>query len=63
VDQHGERRYDPTIGRFTQQDPLVSLVEPMVWNRYVYVGDNPVNYIDPTGTGFWSCVGGIIGGV
>jgi hypothetical protein len=32
-------------------------------NELPHVGDNPVNYIDPTGTDFWSCVGGIIGGV
>jgi hypothetical protein len=35
----------------------------MRWLRYVYVGDNPVNYIDPTGTDFWSSVGSVIGGM
>jgi RHS repeat-associated protein len=46
----GERYYDPSTGRFTQQDRLVKLVDPMQWNRYVYVGDNPVNFVDPSGT-------------
>jgi RHS repeat-associated protein len=45
----GQRYYDSSIGRWTQQDPLVSLVDPMQWNRYVYVGDDPVNYVDPSG--------------
>jgi len=39
----GQRYYDPTLGRFTQQDPVPS------GNLYVYVGDNPVNFTDPTG--------------
>lgn len=37
----GERYYDPTTGRFTQQDPL--------GGGYQYVGDNPINEIDPSG--------------
>jgi len=37
------RYYDPAIGRFLTQDPL-----PM-GNLYAYVGNNPVNYVDPTG--------------
>jgi len=24
-------------------------------NRYVYVGDNPVNFVDPSGKQFWPC--------
>jgi len=37
------RYYDPTIGRFLTQDPLP------LGNLYAYVGNNPVNYVDPTG--------------
>jgi RHS repeat-associated protein len=37
------RAYDPALGRFLQQDPL-----PLI-NRYAYVGDNPVNFADPSG--------------
>jgi RHS repeat-associated protein len=37
------RYYDPSTGRFVTQDPIPSL------NRYPYVGNNPVNAIDPYG--------------
>jgi len=40
----GYRYYDPTQGRFTQQDP--SGQEP---NHYLYAEGNPANNIDPTG--------------
>lgn len=38
------RYYDPTTGRFTQQDPAED-----GYNWYVYGNQNPVLYIDPTG--------------
>ncbi len=37
------RYYDPAIGRFMGQDPV-----PFV-NRYAYVGNNPINALDPLG--------------
>lgn len=40
------RYYDPSIGRFTQQDPL-GFVDGV--NRYAYVMNNPVAYVDPWG--------------
>jgi RHS repeat-associated protein len=45
----GERYYDPTLGRWTQQDPYVDALDPKQWNRYIYVGQDPINYTDPTG--------------
>ena len=43
--------YDPTLGRWTQQDPLGgSLFDPSTGNRYAYANDDPGNLVDPTGT-------------
>ncbi|GAB3011453.1 hypothetical protein GCM10027098_01070 [Bowmanella dokdonensis] len=52
------RDYDPEIGRYIQSDPLGLYDGP---NTYVYVYNNPVNYIDPTGK--WGIAGGIYGAV
>lgn len=41
------RFYDPEIGRFTQLDPK-GFIDGI--NRYAYVMNSPVNYIDPWGT-------------
>jgi RHS repeat-associated protein len=38
------RYYDPNLGKFTSVDPVPS--EP----SYSYVGNDPMNFIDPTGT-------------
>jgi RHS repeat-associated protein len=45
----GMRYYDPATGRFTQQDGLEVIGNPGSGNRYQYVGDDPVNYVDLTG--------------
>ena len=41
------RYYDPQIGRFTQPDPK-GFINGI--NRYTYVMNSPVNYVDPWGT-------------
>lgn len=51
-DYADERYYTSTWGRFLTPDPYVAtdgLKNPQSWNRYGYVGDDPVNYNDPSG--------------
>ena len=44
------RFYDPVTGRFLTEDSyLGSVSNPTTQNRYIYVGDNPTNNVDPTG--------------
>jgi RHS repeat-associated protein len=44
------RYYDPRIGRFLTADSVVpDPLSSMGWNRYAYVGNNPVNLSDPSG--------------
>lgn len=50
------RVYDPTVGRFTSADPLVGAeFNTQGWNRYSYVGNNPLRYTDPSGMCFLGC--------
>lgn len=46
------RIYNNKLGRFTSADPLLAsgkAPNPQTWNRYNYVGNNPINLIDPLG--------------
>ena len=44
------RYYDPAIGRFVSQDPIMgSAIGPQTLNRYPYVLNNPCSLIDPWG--------------
>jgi RHS repeat-associated protein len=42
----GIRYYDPNLGRFTQTDPTGQDA------HYLYAGNSPTNYVDPSGAGF-----------
>lgn len=44
------RYYDPTIGRFITEDPARDGI-----NWYVYCGNNPLSYTDPTGLVYNGC--------
>jgi len=72
----GARYYDPQVGRFTTADPVLgNIYLPQTLNRYVYVINNPVNSVDPTGRivvtiilgaliiGGFAVAGAIIGGI
>jgi RHS repeat-associated protein len=51
-DEAMARRYNRWWGRFDQPDPYdgsYDLTDPQSLNRYSYVQNDPVNYIDPTG--------------
>jgi RHS repeat-associated protein len=46
------RYYNFKHGRFTSVDPLTAsadIANPQTFNRYAYVGNNPINITDPTG--------------
>jgi RHS repeat-associated protein len=47
---YNARWYDPVLGRFIQADTLVPEPgNPLAWDRYAYVMNNPVRYSDPSG--------------
>ena len=56
LDYAVNRTYDSKQGRFTQVDPVgmeaVGLAAPQSLNLYTYCGNDPVNYLDPSGL-FW----------
>ena len=44
------RYYNPATGRFMSRDPLDGLPwDPKTLHKYLYVGSDPVNYVDPRG--------------
>lgn len=53
LDYMHARYYDPNGGRFLSPDPALDLkktmANPQMWNRYAYVMNNPVRYVDPDG--------------
>ncbi len=54
--KYGTRYYNPGFGRWSQQDPLRGqLNDPTSLNRYLYAGDDPVNFTDPSGMDANAC--------
>jgi RHS repeat-associated protein len=57
LDFFGERYYGSNLGRFMQPDPVLNSghpADPQTWNRYAYVSNNPLRFIDPLGLFQWS---------
>ncbi|MEZ4864110.1 MAG: RHS repeat-associated core domain-containing protein [Caldilineaceae bacterium] len=47
---YGARWYDPGLGRFIQPDTVVpNPGDTQSFDRYAYVNNNPLKYVDPTG--------------
>ena len=63
----GRRWYAPELGRFLTPDPLYlyrpegAEGDPRPLHLYGYVGNDPLDRVDPTGLSFWSVVGAIVG--
>jgi RHS repeat-associated protein len=61
---YGARYFDTTLGRFVSPDPTMpDPAQPTDLNRFAYVRNNPLRYIDPTGlycttADSWSLSGG-----
>jgi RHS repeat-associated protein len=52
LDYFGARYFSSVQGRFTSPDDFLNdthVSDPQSWNLYVYVRNNPLRYIDPTG--------------
>ncbi len=51
------RDYHATQGRWVSPDPAglaaVDMANPQTWNRYAYVMNNPLGYVDPSGLYCW----------
>ncbi len=61
LDYFGARYYRAGIGRFTTVDPGHvggDIFDPQSWNAYAYARNNPLVYVDPTGTDYFVNVSG-----
>ncbi|WP_407653331.1 RHS repeat-associated core domain-containing protein [Brevibacillus ruminantium] len=57
------RYYDPTVGRFISEDTYKGQVDnPLSLNRYTYVHNNPLRFVDPSGRKAAEGAGGYFGG-
>ena len=66
-DYFGARYFSGSQGRFTSPDPALTLpqalMDPQQWNRYTYVRNNPLRYVDPEGESFLDVVNGWVNAV
>ncbi len=56
LDYFGARFHASNFGRFVSPDPNNAGAreeDPQSWNGYAYVGNNPLNAIDPDGLDYW----------
>jgi RHS repeat-associated protein len=52
LDYAKARSFGSMAGRFTSPDPLLASAKPALpqsWNRYTYVMNNPLKFVDPSG--------------
>lgn len=69
TDSHGlnymrHRWYSPEFKRFLTLDPQFGDIgNPATLNRYIYAGNNPINFIDPDGEFLRVLVGAAVGAV
>ena len=59
--RYGARWYNPTTGTWLEPDTLNAPLDPANANRYAYVGDDPINGVDPTGLVDCDVIGGGVG--
>jgi RHS repeat-associated protein len=59
---HRARWMDPSVGRFASVDPWsADTDDPATLHRYLYVGDDPVSRVDPTGLFPFSLMAAFLG--
>jgi len=68
----GARVYNAKRGRFLTPDPVRDMLEPQSMDPYTYASQNPLRYVDPTGStpaeaaegnSFWFDAGSFVNGV
>src|SRR5882672_2657936 len=63
LDYFGARYYVSGTGRFVTVDPILdvqsALVDPQRWNRYSYVSNRPMKFVDPDGRDPLLITGGV----
>lgn len=66
MDYFSARYYGAALGRFTSPDPANAGADPehpQSWNGYAYVGNDPLNFVDPSGLSLASFFDAISGGI